>query len=42
MPTLISRFTELVVENPKLVAILDDIHADAVAEVYNTQITLGS
>jgi hypothetical protein len=35
-------FTELVVENPRLVAILDNIYADAVAEVYNTQITLGS
>jgi hypothetical protein len=35
-------FTDLVIENPKLVTILDDIYTDAVAEVYNTQITLGS
>jgi hypothetical protein len=35
-------FTDLVTENPELVAILDDIYTDAVAEVYKTQITLGS
>ncbi len=35
-------FTDLVIENPELVVILDDIYTDAVAEVYKTQITLGS
>ncbi|MFC7116629.1 hypothetical protein ACFQH2_19810 [Natronoarchaeum sp. GCM10025703] len=33
-------FTDLVVNNPKLIAILDDIYTDAVAEVYDTQITM--
>ena len=35
-------FTDLVVNNPKLIAILDDIYTDAVAEVYDTQITMSS
>ena len=33
-------FRFIVVENPKLIAILDDIYTDAVAEVYDTQITM--
>jgi len=33
-------FTDLVVDNPKLIVLLDDIYTDAVAEVYDTQITM--
>jgi len=35
-------FTDFVAENPKLIAILDDIYTDAVAKAYNTQITISS
>jgi hypothetical protein len=35
-------FTDLVVDNPKLIAILDDIYTDAVAEVYNAEIEMAS
>ncbi|MFY4814590.1 hypothetical protein ACOJIV_18110 [Haloarcula sp. AONF1] len=30
------EFTDLVVDNPKLIAIFDDIYTDAVTEVYDT------
>ena len=33
-------FTDLVVDNPKLIAIFDDIYTDAVTEVHCTQITM--
>ncbi|MXR52599.1 hypothetical protein GRX03_13410 [Halovenus sp. WSH3] len=35
-------FSDLVVENPDLIAILDDTYTGAVAEVYNTQITMST
>lgn len=35
-------FSDLVVENPDLIAILDDIYTDAVADVYGTELTMVS
>ena len=33
-------FTDLIAENPELIAILDEIYAEAVADVYDAQITM--
>jgi hypothetical protein len=35
-------FSDLAAENPELIAILDDIYTDAVAEVYGTDISIPS